>query len=137
MSRREGTALRAIRARRRNYPRRRIRSGPRPSGRVSGSPEWLTSWGTFISAMAAACGLVVSGIAPYAAWQTVQDGRENELDKVPLYLRHPWQRSPSGLFEAQAEAANEIMAAPGTRAPLDVIGKGGGEIKPAQRCEER
>ncbi|MDT0385991.1 hypothetical protein [Streptomyces dubilierae] len=29
--------------------------------------------------MAAACGLVVSGIASYAAWQTVQDGRDDEL----------------------------------------------------------
>ncbi|MEU0389034.1 hypothetical protein [Streptomyces chartreusis] len=36
--------------------------------------------------MAAACGLVVSGIASYAAWQTVQDGRENELREQASFV---------------------------------------------------
>ncbi|MGA5363973.1 hypothetical protein [Streptomyces purpurascens] len=36
--------------------------------------------------MAAAGGLVVSGIASYAAWQTVKDGRENELREQASFV---------------------------------------------------
>lgn len=49
----------------------------------------------------------------------------------------PWQRNCLGLVEAESGTVDEILAAPGTRVPLDVIRKQGGRSKPAQGCEER
>jgi hypothetical protein len=34
--------------------------------------QWLTSWGTFIAAMAATAGLAVGAVASLSAWQAVQ-----------------------------------------------------------------
>jgi hypothetical protein len=38
--------------------------------------EWLASWGTLISAIAAAVGLIVGGFSSCAAWNTARDTRE-------------------------------------------------------------
>lgn len=59
---------------------------------------WLSSWGTFLSAVAAAAGLIISGIATYAAVQTVEDQRATLEEEQAEELRSQasrvtaWQR---------------------------------------------
>lgn len=68
-------------ARQRTRPDRiRRRSGGRaqPSRSRTAATEWLTSWGTFLSAIAAAGGLIVSGFASWAAVAELRDQREEK-----------------------------------------------------------
>ncbi|MFI6523220.1 hypothetical protein [Streptomyces uncialis] len=61
-------------------------------GEPRGGHQWLTSWGTFISAIAAALGLAVSGVASCAAWRALHDGRENEV-RAQASLVTTWSES--------------------------------------------
>ncbi len=60
--------------------------------RRSSASEWLTTWGTFISAVAAAGGLVVSGIASWTAVATLQDQREESAESEAAAQSHQASR---------------------------------------------
>lgn len=59
-----------------------------PGGKASkAAPDRLTSWGTFISAIAAAAGLIVSGVATWTAVAALNDQREQSVTEAEEQTR--------------------------------------------------
>ncbi len=78
------------------------------------SVQWLTSWGTFISALAAAGGLVVGGVASWAAVEALRDQRADDAeDRARAVADHAshltaWLDHPN-LIDAKSRGAFHVM----------------------------
>ncbi|GAA1141884.1 hypothetical protein GCM10009577_77530 [Streptomyces javensis] len=101
-------------ARRRPAPQR-VHQRP-PAGRGGSSRrargDWLNSWGTFISAIAAAIGLLVSGVATWAAVEALNEQRADARQEDELRAREQasqvsvWLEDDGSPFDGVVAVAN-------------------------------